>query len=97
MVLQQERKTKTRAPVALLVLTSPESEILSLQYLCFHFVVSEAQMLKVGGCIRLDRWELVLEHVNDFRQFWISPSKLPSLDEHIEGKALVTKVHLFTK
>ena len=97
MVLQQERKTKTSAPVALLVYSLPRIRNASLQYLCFHFVVSEAQMLQVGGCVRLDRWELVLQHVNDFRQFWISPSKLPSLDEHMEGKALVTNVCLFTK
>lgn len=69
----------------------------SAQYLRFYFVISEAQVLKVGSCIRLNRRELVLKHVNDFRQFWISPSKLPSLDEHIQEKALVINVCLFTK
>lgn len=93
----ENTKTEMRGLVALLALAPPETETHSVQYLCFYFVISEAQVLKVGGCIRLNRWELVLKHVNDFRQFWISPSKLPSLGEHIQGKKFVVNVCVFTK
>lgn len=65
------------------------------QYLRFHFVIPEAEVLKVGSRVRLHRRELVLQHVNDFRQFWVSPSELPSLHEHIQEKALVINVRLF--
>jgi hypothetical protein len=39
-------------------------------------------MLQVGCGICLDRWELVLQHVNDFWQLRVTPGKLPTWKRH---------------
>lgn len=52
----------------------------SSTYLCFHFVIPEAEVLQIGSCVGLHRRELVLQHVNDLGQLRISPRKLPSSD-----------------
>lgn len=51
-----DKKGKQRPELQLLFefIAPPRSEKHALQYLCFHFVISEAQMLKVGSRVRLD-------------------------------------------
>ena len=51
-------------------------------YLHFHFVVAKAQVLQVGGRVRLHGRELVLQHVNDFGQLGVTPGKLPVRERH---------------
>lgn len=49
----------------------------TFQYLSFDLVVSEAQVLEVGGRIGLDRRELMLQHLDHLWQLWVPPAELP--------------------
>lgn len=51
------------------------------QYLRFDLVVSEAEVLEVGSGVRLDWWELMLQHLDHLWQLGIPPAKLPA-DAH---------------
>lgn len=46
-------------------------------YLRFDLVVSEAEVLEVGGRIGLHRWELMLQHLDHLWQLWVPPAELP--------------------
>lgn len=46
-------------------------------YLHLDPVVSVAQVLQVGGGVGLDGGEVMLQHVDDFRQLGVTPRKLP--------------------
>ena len=47
-------------------------------YLRFDLVVTEAQVLQIGRSVGLHGRELVLQHLDNFRQLWVSPAKLPA-------------------
>lgn len=47
-------------------------------HLRFDLVVSKAEVLEVGSGVGLDRWELMLQHLDHLRQLWIPPAELPT-------------------
>lgn len=51
------------------------------QYLRLDLVVSKAEVLQIGSGVGLDRWKLVLQHLDHLWQLWIPPAKLPA-EEH---------------
>lgn len=51
-------------------------------HLHFDLVVSVAQVLQVGGGVRLHRREVMLQHVDHLRKFGVAPRKFPETDKN---------------